>query len=94
MKAIGSPLDFLGLNVYTPYYVRADDSRRGYEIEPRQASYPHMASPWIAVGPECMYWAVRNVCDLWNPRVVYITENGCSADDVLTAGAGWKTPIA
>ena len=29
MKAIGSPLDFVGLNVYTPYYVRADDSRAG-----------------------------------------------------------------
>jgi beta-glucosidase len=85
MQAIGSALDFLGLNVYAPYYVRADDSRRGYEIVPRQASYPRMASPWIAVGPEVMYWAVRNVCDLWHPRVVYITENGCSADDVVTA---------
>lgn len=85
MQAIGSPIDFLGLNVYAPYYVRADDSRQGYEIVPRQASYPHMASEWIAVGPEVMYWAVRNVCDLWHPRVIYITENGCSADDVVTA---------
>lgn len=85
MEAIRSPIDFLGLNVYAPYYVRADDSRRGYEIVPRQASYPHMASPWIAVGPEVMYWAVRNVCDLWHPRIIYITENGCSADDVMTA---------
>jgi beta-glucosidase len=85
MKAIGSSIDFLGLNVYAPYYVRADDSRHGYEIVPRQASYPHMASEWIAVGPEVMYWAVRNVCDLWHPRVIYITENGCSADDVVTA---------
>ena len=85
MKAIGSSIDFLGLNVYAPYYVRADGSRQGYEIVPRQASYPHMASPWIALGPEVMYWAVRNVCDLWHPRVIYITENGCSADDVVTA---------
>ena len=29
MQAIGSPLDFLGLNVYRPYYVRADGSRAG-----------------------------------------------------------------
>ena len=85
MQAIGSPIDFLGLNVYSPYYVRADDSRQGYEIVPRQASYPHMASEWIAVGPEVMYWAVRNVSELWHPRVIYITENGCSADDVVTA---------
>ena len=84
MKAIGSPLDFVGLNVYTPQYVRADGSPKGYAIEPRQSSYPHMASPWIYVGPECIYWAVRNVCELWNPRALYITENGCSADDVVT----------
>lgn len=85
MQAIGSALDFLGLNLYQPYYVCVSDSAAGYEIVPRQSSYPHMASPWIAVGPEVMYWAVRNVSDLWHPRVLYITENGCSADDVLTA---------
>jgi beta-glucosidase len=85
MEAIGSPIDFLGLNVYAPNYVRAEDSPRGYKLVPRQASYPHMASPWIAVGPEVLYWAVRNVCELWHPREIYITENGCSADDVVTA---------
>lgn len=85
MKAIGSQLDFVGLNVYSPHYVRADGSPQGYAIEPRQASYPHMDSPWIIVGPECMYWAVRNVCDLWHPRAIYITENGCSAEDVVTS---------
>jgi beta-glucosidase len=85
MKAIGSPLDFVGLNVYTPTYVRADGSARGYAIEPYPASYPRMASPWLYIGPECIYWAVRNVCEIWNPRAVYITENGCSATDGLTA---------
>jgi beta-glucosidase len=85
MKAIGSPVDFFGLNVYAPSYVRADDSPKGYAIVPRQTSYPHMASPWIAVGPEVLYWAVRNVCELWHPGEIYITENGCSADDVVTA---------
>jgi len=85
MQVIGSPLDFLGLNVYAPYYVRADESPKGYVIVPRQTSYPRMASPWIAVGPEVMYWAVRNLCNLWHPRAVYITENGCSADDVVSS---------
>lgn len=85
MKAIGSRLDFVGLNVYEPSYVRADDSRRGYAILQAPASFPHMASPWILVGPEALYWGVRNVCDLWHPANVYITENGCSSDDVVTA---------
>jgi beta-glucosidase len=85
MKAIGSPVDFVGLNVYTPEYVRADASPAGYVVEARQASFPHMFSPWIYIGPEVTYWAVRNVSDIWKPKALYITENGCSADDVVTA---------
>ncbi len=84
MNAIGSQLDFVGLNVYEPSYVRADASAQGYMIENPPTSFPHMASPWITVGPECIYWAVRNVCDLWSPRAIYITENGCSSDDVIS----------
>src|SRR6202035_5093242 len=56
MKAIGSPIDFVGLNVYTPAYVRADDSARGFAMVPPPASYPHMMSPWLHVGPEALYW--------------------------------------
>jgi len=84
MKAIGSPLDFVGINVYTPQYVRADDSPAGFVVEPQPKSYPHMASPWLTIGPECIYWGVRNVCELWKPPAMYITENGTSSDDVLT----------
>jgi beta-glucosidase len=84
MKIIGSPLDFVGLNIYTPQYVRADDSANGYAIEPNPSSYPHMASPWLTLGPECIYWGVRNVCDIWKVPAIYITENGTSSDDVLT----------
>ena len=82
-KAIGSPLDFVGLNVYTPTYVRADSSPLGFAVESAPASYPHMVSPWLAIGPECIYWAVRNVSELWKVPAIYITENGCSSDDVL-----------
>jgi beta-glucosidase len=85
MKIIGGPLDFVGLNVYTPEYVRADSSPEGYAIEKRQSSFPRMASDWLYIGPEVIYWAVRNVSDIWKPKELYITENGCSADDVVTA---------
>jgi beta-glucosidase len=84
LKIISSPLDFVGHNVYTPTYVRADDSPLGFALEPNPSSYPHMASPWLTVGPECIYWAVRNVTDIWKVKGVFITENGCSSDDVLT----------
>jgi beta-glucosidase len=85
MEIIGSPLDFVGLNAYTPEYVRADSSPEGYAVEKRPDSYPHMASDWLFIGPEVTYWAVRNVSDLWKPKALYITENGCSADDMIRA---------
>jgi beta-glucosidase len=84
LEAISSKLDFVALNVYTGDYVRAGANPRGYTVEQRQASYPHMASSWINIDPECVYWTIRNVSDLWHPKEIYISENGCSADDVLT----------
>jgi beta-glucosidase len=83
MAAIGSKLDFLGLNIYTPQYVRADSSPLGFAVLPQPRSYPHMWSPWLTLGPECIYWGVRNVVDLWKVPAIYITENGTSSDDVL-----------
>ena len=50
MKIIGSPLDFVGLNVYRPEYVSAAASPAGYVIEKKQASFPHMASDWLVCG--------------------------------------------
>jgi beta-glucosidase len=84
MKIIGSKLDFVGLNVYDPTYVRADGSAAGYKVEPMPSSFPHMASPWLNFGAEGIYWAVRNATELWHPPAIYITENGTSSDDVLT----------
>ena len=85
MEMIGSPLDFVGLNVYAPEYARADSSPQGYAIEDSPTSYPHMYSPWLSIGPEVIYWAVRHVGEIWKPRALYITENGCSSDDLVTA---------
>jgi beta-glucosidase len=85
MKAIGTPLDFVGLNIYTPAYVRAADTPEGFALVPRPASSPRTASSWLYVGPECLYWGLRHASDIWKVKELYITENGCSSDDVLTS---------
>lgn len=85
MKAIGSPLDFVGLNVYTPAYVRAADAPEGFAVVPRPSSSPRMASSWLYIGPEVAYWAPRLVSEIWNVKELYITENGCSSDDQIAA---------
>jgi beta-glucosidase len=92
MRAIGSPLDFIGLNIYPAAYVRADDSEQGYAMVPNPASFPHMASPWLNIGPEALYWVPREVNELWHPKAIYITENGASSDDAITPdGHVWDT---
>ena len=85
MKTIGSPTDFQGLNIYTATAVRADASAKGYEVMAKPASYPHMASPWLTIGPEALYWAPKLAAETLGIKEIYITENGCSSDDVPAA---------
>ena len=44
-----------------------------------------MASPWLFVGPEALYWGPRHVAKIWNVKEIYITENGCSSSDIPAA---------
>ncbi len=85
MKAIGSPLDFVGLNIYGPEYIRADSSAKGYESVPMPSSFPSMLSPWLKVGPESLYWTPKLAAEVWGVKEIYITENGCSAIDIPNA---------
>lgn len=85
LKTISSPLDFVGINIYQPRYVRADESKRGYAEVPHPTSFPHMASSWLFIGPEVLYWGPRHVSRLWGAKEIYITENGCSSSDIPAA---------
>jgi len=85
MKIIASPIDFVGLNIYQPTYVIAEESPRGYAIVEPSETFPRMLSPWLTIGPECLYWAPRLVSQIWKPRAIYITENGASATDTPTS---------
>jgi len=82
LAAIGSPVDFAGINVYRPnVYVAPSDEPPGYRTIPISASHPKMASSWHIFDPEVMYWAPRLVTSIWGPNAIFITENGCAAAD-------------
>ena len=86
MNAIGTPVDFVGINVYLPgSYVSASDAAPGFVSVPFPAKHPTMNSAWLKIGPEALYWGPRNVAKVWNASEIYITENGCSATDVPAA---------
>ena len=82
LKIIASPVDFVGINVYTPGpYVLSGEASPGYQVMKWPKSYPHMASSWLRLAPEVLYWAPRLVARLWKPADIYITENGTSSKD-------------
>ena len=61
LKIISSPDDFVGLNIYAPqFYVVASDQTPGFAVLPFPASFPHMNSEWLRVGPRrsigCRGW--------------------------------------
>lgn len=82
LRIISSPIDFVGLNVYTPdHYVVAADNERGFTLAPFPASFPHMKAGWLKTGPEAIYWVPRHVARIWGVKSIYITENGTSGSD-------------
>ena len=82
LKAISSPLDFVGVNIYTGQFVKADESSpTGYKQLSLPKSFPHASSFWLFVMPDSLYWGPRHVAKLWGVKELYITENGCSAAD-------------
>jgi beta-glucosidase len=84
LKVIGTPVDFVGINVYRPnVYVAPSDQAPGYRTIPISASHPKLASAWHIVDPAVMYWAPRHVKALWDPASIFITENGCAAADEI-----------
>jgi beta-glucosidase len=82
LKIISSPVDFVGLNIYAPqFYVVAKDRAPGFDVLPFPASFPHMNSEWLRVGPETAYWVPRLAAKVWNIDTIYISENGTSSTD-------------
>lgn len=86
LKIIGSPVDFLGLNIYAPqHYIIASDRGAGFSLLPIPKSFPHMNSNWLRVGPETIYWVPKLAAKIWKNVPIYISENGTSGEDEVTA---------
>ena len=81
LKIIATPLDFVGINVYSPQYVHAIAATPGYAVVPFAPSHPRTASTWQHIGPEALYWAPRHLHKVWNVKEIFISENGCGTID-------------
>jgi beta-glucosidase len=84
LKVIGSPLDFVGINVYLPKYnVLATGDAPGWRTVPLAKAHPKMGMSGAPMTPEAMYWAPWFVQSLWGAKEIFITENGCASDDAV-----------
>jgi beta-glucosidase len=84
MKVISTPLDFIGLNVYEPTWIRATADAQGFEMLDMPKSYPRMAAGWLEFGPGGMYWSPKLLQEIWGVKEIFITENGAASLDVPT----------
>ncbi len=93
-ETIRQPLDFLGVNYYSPVYVRAgdpDDLRRNEEparcglpgvVEYRPADLERTPMGWL-VDADGLYDLLVKLSDEVSGLPLYITENGCAAEDYV-----------
>ena len=94
METIRQPVDFLGVNYYSPVYLRAgdpDDLRRGEEparcglpgvVEYRPADLDRTPMGWL-VDADGLYDLLLQVSGRAPGIPLYITENGCAAEDYV-----------
>ena len=79
-ELIGAPTDFLGLNLYTGPFVRADRDGQPEEVSLPPA-YPKADSSWLHWAPQVMYWGTRLAHECYGVKSIVITENGCGYND-------------
>jgi beta-glucosidase len=94
MDVIRQPLDFLGVNYYAPVYLRAGDPAdlRQHEelarcqlpgvVEFRPPDLERTPMGWL-VSPDGLYELLVRLSDEAPGLPLYITENGCAAEDYL-----------
>jgi beta-glucosidase len=93
LELISAPLDFLGVNYYTPRYIKRALEDNESENGPRHNSSvrvedgtpgqdPRTTMGW-AIVPEAFYDLLRELGTEAPSLALYVTENGCAAEDYV-----------
>lgn len=79
-ELITRPTDFLGLNIYAGFFVRAGrDGKPERVLFPK--SYPMTDSDWYQITPQAMYWCPRLLTEIYGKQPLYVAESGCGYCD-------------
>ncbi|MFA6961232.1 MAG: GH1 family beta-glucosidase [Opitutaceae bacterium] len=82
---ITRPADFLGLNIYAGFYVRAGSDGKPERV-PFPKSYPMTDSDWYQITPQAMFWCPRLLTDIYGKQPLYVAESGCGYQDEPVVG--------
>jgi beta-glucosidase len=92
MELISGPTGFLGLNYYSPHYVRGPVRPRSEDWQApgspaaagcRPEHLPRTSMGWL-IEPDGLYDTLRMLASESTPGLpLYVTENGCAAEDYV-----------
>ena len=89
MKLIKEPIDFYGQNIYNGKRIRMGEGGKPEIVKPYEGA-PKTALNW-PVTPECLYWGPKFLYERYQ-KPIYITENGLSCHDMISAGGEVHDP--
>jgi beta-glucosidase len=88
LREIATPIDFLGVNYYSPTFLRPG-GELGFEAESeaqlRARGYELTTMGW-PVAPDAFYELLTRIGRDYRPPMIYITENGAAFEDTPTGG--------
>jgi beta-glucosidase len=96
-QTIAVPLDVLGVNYYSPVYVRGGVQGRGGpwigcdDVEPVPQGLPTSDMGW-EIEPDGLYRLLRRLADDYPQVPLYVTENGIALPDVVDANGRVDDP--
>ncbi len=84
LELISSEMDFLGLNLYFPSFVRHAPTAAPFYYEEcgSLVTLPRTEMGW-QVYPPVLSYALTQIAERYRPKALYITENGCATPDPL-----------
>jgi beta-glucosidase len=94
MELIATPIDFIGINYYSPHYVKFgdwNDLRLGEEpiagrpgiVDYKPPETPRSSMGWV-IDPDGLYETLKTIAAESPPGLVlYVTENGCASEDYV-----------
>jgi beta-glucosidase len=88
LDVISQPIDFLGVNYYSPQRVRHAPGAGPLELEPATPSLPLTAMGW-EIDPGGLLELLMRLRVDYGPLPIYITENGAAFDDPPINGTGY-----